>query len=306
MTRVAVVDLGSNSTRLLVADVVDDEAREVERVMTITKLGEGVDAGRLLAPEAMERVFACVEGYRSVIDSHGADRVLAYATSAVRDSENSDEFLEELERRFDLPTRLLSGEEEALLTFRGVATGRELIEPTLIVDLGGGSTEVIVGDSAGIAFHTSLDIGCVRLTERFVRDDPPGSCELESLVTYVRSLLLRAVPGEVLPVACGIGAAGTVTTLGTLHLGLPEEDPVALHGHRLPAAWIAAEASRLASTPAGTLARRRGIAPERARVIGAGAIAIAEIIGFFELDELEISETDILHGVALDIASFAI
>lgn len=302
MSRVAVIDLGSNSTRLLVADVVDGRAREVERLLTVTRLGQEVDGGRTLLPEAMERVFTCLDRYRRVIESHGAERVLAYATSAVRDAENADEFLREVETRFGFPTRLLSGEEEALLTFGGVAAGRGLPEPTVVVDLGGGSTEIVIGDDSGIVFHTSLDIGCVRLTERFVRCDPPSACELESLVLYVRSLLLSAIPIDV-PPARGIGTAGTVTTLGTLHLGLPEEDPSALHGHRLPARWIAAEAARLARTPVAELARRPGIVPERAHVIAAGAAAIVEIVGFFELDELEISETDILHGVALDLSS---
>ncbi|MFN8188517.1 MAG: Ppx/GppA phosphatase family protein [Gaiellales bacterium] len=302
MTRVAVVDLGTNSTRLLVADVIDGQAREVERLLTVTRLGQDVDAGRRLVPEAMERVFACLERYARAIERHGAERALAFATSAVRDAGNADEFLAEVETRFELPTRLLSGDEEALLTFGGVAAGRDFTEPTLVVDLGGGSTELIVGDDAGILFHRSLELGCVRLTERFVRCDPPGGCELESLVLYIRSLLLDGVPADVLP-ARGIGTAGTVTTLGTLHLGLPKEDPAALHGHRLPAAWIGAEAHRLARTPVETLARRPGIDPDRAYVIAAGATALTEIVGFFELDELEISETDILHGVALDLAS---
>ena len=305
MTRVAVVDLGTNSTRLLVADVRDGELRELGRRLTITRLGQGVDGSRQLVPEARERVFACLEGYRAEIHRHGAERVLAYATSAVRDAGNGEAFLEEVESRFGFPTRLLTGEEEAVLTFRGVATGHDLADPTVIVDLGGGSTEIVVGDRDGISFHTSLDVGCIRLTERFVRDDPPGTCELEALVLHVRSLLLHTIPAGVLP-ARGIGSAGTVTTLGALHLGLAEEDPALLHGHRLPAGWIARKAAELARTPAAELARRPGIAPERAHAIGAGAVAVAEIVGFFELDELEISEHDVMHGAALDVASVSL
>lgn len=301
MTRVAVVDLGSNSTRLLVADVADGVAHEVERRVTITKLGERVDGDRQLSPHAVERVHACLESYREVIDRHAPARALAYATSAVRDAENRADFLEGVERRFGLPARLLSGEEEALLTFRGVAAGRELCDPTVIVDLGGGSTEIVLGDAAGLAFHASLDIGCVRLAERFPRSDALGACDAEALVLHVRRLLMERIPLGSLPVK-GIGTAGTVTTLGTLHLGLAEEDPEALHGHRLPAAWIGREARRLATTPVAELRRRPGIEPGRAAVIGAGALAIAEIVGFFELGELEISETDILHGVALEAA----
>jgi exopolyphosphatase/guanosine-5'-triphosphate,3'-diphosphate pyrophosphatase len=302
VTRVAVVDLGTNSTRLLVADVEDGLAREVERRITITKLGEGVDGGRRLLPAAVERVHACLAEYRRAIDRHRPERAVAYATSAVRDAANGAEFLAGIERRFGLTTRLLDGEEEALLTFRGVASGRDLTEPTVIVDVGGGSTEIVIGNTDGVSFHTSLDVGCVRLTERFVGSDPPGSCDVESLVRHVRSLLAKALPAGDLP-ARGIGTAGTVTTLGTLHLGLPEEDPALLHGHRIPAGWIAAEATRLASTPVSELRERPGIAPERAAVIAAGALALAEIVGFFELAELEVSETDVLHGVALEAGS---
>jgi exopolyphosphatase/guanosine-5'-triphosphate,3'-diphosphate pyrophosphatase len=302
VTRVAVVDLGSNSTRLLVADVEDGALREVERRVAVTKLGERVDGERMLLPGAVDRVHACLEGYRDLIDGLAPERMLAYATSAVRDAGNRAEFLERVEQRFDLPTRLLTGEEEALLTFAGVSSGRVLDEPTVIVDLGGGSTEIVLGDDAGMTFHTSLDVGCIRLAERFAREDPLATGDVEELVLHVRRLLAERMPPGSRPLR-GIGAAGTVTTLGALHLGLAEEDPEILDGHRLPAAWIAAEARRLAETPVADLQRRPGIEPRRAAVIAAGALAVAEIVGFFELAELEISETDILHGVALETAA---
>lgn len=301
MSRVAVVDLGTNSTRLLVADVEPGGLSEVDRRITITRLGEGVDAGRALLPGAVSRVTSCLEEYRRLIDGLGAERALAYATSAVRDAVNGSDFLTGVAARFGLETRLLSGDEEALLTFRGVTLGRELDGPTLVVDLGGGSTEIVLGDAGGIHFSTSLDIGCVRLAERFASCDGPSSCEREALVLFVRSLLMERLPADPLP-GLGIGTAGTVTTLAALHLGLPEEDPEVIHGHRLPARWIAAEASRLASTPVEELRRRPGIVPERAPVVAAGALALAEIVGYFELDELEVSEWDIMHGVALEAA----
>ena len=301
MTRVAVVDLGTNSTRLLVADVEDGTLREVERRLTITRLGEGVDAGRALLPAAMARVEDCLAGYRRTIEELGAERTLAFGTSAVRDAGNGDAFLAGVESSFGLPTRLLSGEEEALLTFRGVAAERTLDGLTLVVDLGGGSTEVVLGSAEGVAFRASLDLGCVRLTERFFARDPPGACDVEALVVSVRSLL-RELPDDPLP-ARGIGVAGTVTTLATLHLGLEEEDPERVHGHLLPHAWIAVEALRLAATPVAELRRRPGIVPERAPVIAAGALALAQILDFFELKKLEVSEWDILHGAALEAAA---
>jgi exopolyphosphatase/guanosine-5'-triphosphate,3'-diphosphate pyrophosphatase len=302
VTRVAVVDLGTNSTRLLVADVVDGVPHEVERLITITKLGEGVDGGRMLVPAAIERVHDCLARYRARIDAHAPTLMLAYATSAVRDAANGEEFLGEVERLFGLPVRLLTGDEEALLTFQGVSAGRDISEPTVIVDLGGGSTEIVIGDATGLRFHESLDIGCVRLAERFAANGLDGGCDREALVLHVRRLLMERIPADD-PPSRGIGTAGTVTTLGTLHLGLAEEDPAALHGHRMPARWITEEAHRLASTPVEELRHRRGVSPERAQVIGSGALAISEIVGYFELDDLEISEADILHGVAIELAT---
>jgi exopolyphosphatase/guanosine-5'-triphosphate,3'-diphosphate pyrophosphatase len=301
VSRVAVVDLGTNSTRLLVAEIRNGSLREIDRRITITRLGEGVDADRILLPEAIERVTSCLAGYRAIVDDIGADRTLAYATSAVRDAMNGDRFLARVEGDLGFRTRLLSGDEEASLTFRGATFGRQLDGPTVVVDIGGGSTEIILGDPGGLRFSTSLDIGCVRLAERFASVDTIGACDRESLVVFVRSLLMERVPYEPLP-KLGIGTAGTVTTLATLHAGLPDEDPELLHGYRLPARWIAHEAARLAVTPVEELRERPGIAPARAPVIAAGALALAEIVGYFELAELEVSEWDILHGVALDLA----
>jgi len=302
MTRVAVVDLGTNSTRLLVAEVADGHLEEVERRLTITRLGEGVDGERSLGAAGIARVKDCLARYRRAIDELGAERLLAYATSAVRDAANGASFLGEVEAEFGLPTRLLSGEEEALLTFRGATFGRRLEGLTAVVDLGGGSTEIVLGDADGIRRSASIDVGCVRLAERFVRSDPPSGDEAESIRAHVRSFLLERFSRAELP-ASGIGAAGTVTTLATLHLGLPEEIPELVHGHRLPAAWIAEESRRLAESRVEELRERPGIVPERAGVIAAGALAVAEIVEFFQLDELEVSEWDILHGAALETAA---
>ncbi|MCC6223687.1 MAG: Ppx/GppA family phosphatase [Thermoleophilia bacterium] len=302
MTRVAVVDLGTNSTRLLVADVDGDGLEEVERRLAITRLGEGVDADRVLLPESIARVAGCLEGYRNAIDELGAERALAYATSAVRDAANGGAFLTDVGRAFGLETRLLSGDEEAALTFRGATHGRTLEGLTAVVDLGGGSTEIALGDETGIRFSTSLDVGCVRLTERFACDDPLGTCEREALVVSIRSLLLERLPADPLPLH-GIAVAGTAATLATLHLGLAEEDPALVHGHLVPTPWLFREALRLSATPADELRRRPGLLPERAPVIGAGALALAEIAGFFELPALEVSERDILHGVALELTA---
>jgi exopolyphosphatase / guanosine-5'-triphosphate,3'-diphosphate pyrophosphatase len=292
VTRVGVVDLGTNSTRLLVADVEDGAVREVERRLTITRLGEGVDERRILLPTALARVRNVLADYRHVLEASGAERTLAVATSAVRDAENGEAFLGEIEWSYGFDTRLLSGDEEARLTFRGVAGGLELVPGTLVIDVGGGSTELVLAD-----WHRSLDLGCVRLTERFLYSDPPNADELEACRTHIRALL----PDEPRP-ARAIGVAGTVTTLALLSLDLDEEDPAALHGHTISTGWIEGEAERLATLPVSHLREIRGMHPERAPVIVAGALVLAETLRHFGLAELAVSEHDLMHGAALAAA----
>jgi exopolyphosphatase/guanosine-5'-triphosphate,3'-diphosphate pyrophosphatase len=299
--RVGVVDLGSNSTRLLVADVEDGAVQEIERRLAITRLAEGVGARRKLLPTALARVRNVLVDFRRAVESLGAERTLTLGTSAVRDAENGEAFLGEIEWSFGFATRLVSGDEEALLIFRGVTAGRSLTEGALVVDVGGGSTELILGGPGGVAFHASLDLGCVRLTERFLGHDPPSRTELRACRNAVRSLLEERIPDSVRP-ARAIGVAGTVTTLATLHLGLADEDPELVHGHRLPARWIEQELARLAATTITDLRAVPGIHPDRAPVLVAGVVAVAEILAYFGLDELEVSEQDLLHGGALEAA----
>ena len=205
MTRVAAVDIGTNSTRLLVADVEDGSVRELDRRLEITRLGEGVDERRILLPQAIARVRNVLAEYRRAAEEAGAERTLAFATSAVRDAENGEAFLGEVEWSYAFKTRLLGGDEEALLTFRGVSAGRDVAPGTVVIDVGGGSTELILGGPDGVAFHTSLDLGCVRLTERFGTD-------FGAAAAHVRDVLAGSVPAEVRPRAA-IGVAGTITTI---------------------------------------------------------------------------------------------
>jgi exopolyphosphatase / guanosine-5'-triphosphate,3'-diphosphate pyrophosphatase len=301
VTRVAVVDLGTNSTRLLVADVDDGSVQEVERRLTITRLGEGVDERRRLLPTAVARVRNALVVYRRAADELGAELTLAIATSAVRDAENAEAFLGEIEWSYGFSTRLLTGEEEARTTFRGVSAGREVPDGTLVVDVGGGSTELIVGGPEGVKFQTSLELGCVRLTERFLHGDAPTKAELRSCSEHVRQALAATVSDRV-RVTSAIGVAGTVTTLGTVDLGLNEEDPVLVHGHKLSAAWIEATLTDLAATPVADMCRRPGIHPDRAPVLVAGVIVVLETLRYLRLDGLEVSEQDIMHGAALAAA----
>jgi exopolyphosphatase/guanosine-5'-triphosphate,3'-diphosphate pyrophosphatase len=299
--RVGVVDLGTNSTRLLVADVEDGSVRELDRRLVITRLGEQVDARRKLLPTALARVRNVLVDYRRAVEAHGVERTLTLATSAVRDAENGEAFLGEIEWSYGFSTRLLSGHDEALLTFRGVSAGRDVRDGTLIVDVGGGSAELILGGRDGVSFHESFDLGCVRLTERFLKSDPPTADELAACRVFVRAMLEERVPDSVHP-SGAIGVAGTVTTLATLELGLEREDPEVIHGHRLDSAWIEAELARLAASTVAELRRRPGIEPERAPVLVAGVAAVAETLAHFRLGELEVSEQDILHGGALAAA----
>jgi exopolyphosphatase/guanosine-5'-triphosphate,3'-diphosphate pyrophosphatase len=301
--RVAAVDLGTNSTRLLVADVDDGEVREVARRLSITRLGEGVEARRRLLPLPIARVRNVLTDYRREAELLGAERTLAFATSAVRDAENGEAFLGEVEWSFGFTTRLLSGSEEALLTYRGVTAGRALGAGTLVVDIGGGSTELLVGDGEGVGFHDSLDIGCVRLTERFLASDPPATSELERCAGAVRALLSERVPDDVrAAVRAGIGVAGSVTSLAALDLGLVDYDPERVHGHGLTRTAIDEQLARLAALPVAERREVPGLEPDRAPVIVAGAVILREVVGHFGLDGVEASERDILHGAALEAA----
>jgi exopolyphosphatase/guanosine-5'-triphosphate,3'-diphosphate pyrophosphatase len=296
LTRVAAIDLGTNSTRLLVADVEDGHVAEVERRLTITRLGEGVDERRRLLPLPIARVRNTLSDYRRALEELGAERVLAVGTSAIRDAENGEAFLGEIEWSYGFATRLLSGDDEALLTLRGVGAGRTLAPRTLLVDVGGGSTELLVAGTDGVASHRSLDLGCVRLTERFLHADPPANHELEACAAYVR----EGLPG--LDVSGAIGVAGTITTLAALDLGLSEYDPELVHGHRIPAAAVDEQLARLAALPLSERRRIPGLEPERAPVIVAGAVILREVLHRYGLEAVEASERDILHGAALAAA----
>jgi exopolyphosphatase/guanosine-5'-triphosphate,3'-diphosphate pyrophosphatase len=282
--RVGAVDLGTNSTRLLVADVEDGDVRELARGLRITRLGEGVDTRRKLLPVAVARVRNVLTDYRRELEVLGADRTLAVATSAVRDSDNGEAFLAEVEWSYGFSTRLLSGDEEAALTHRGVAAGRGIEPGTLIVDIGGGSTELILADR-----HTSLDVGCVRLTERFGEDaDAAGAAVAALLPDW--------------PVERAIGVAGTVTSLAALDLGLVDYDRERVHGHTLGAAAVDEQLGRLAALSLEQRRRLPGLEPDRAPVIVAGAAILREVLRGYSLDAIEASEHDLLHGVALAAA----
>jgi exopolyphosphatase/guanosine-5'-triphosphate,3'-diphosphate pyrophosphatase len=303
---VAAIDIGTNTTRLIVAKVSGSSLEELDRRTTITRLGEGVDKSGSLSEAGIERVFETLAGYREIVDELGADRALALATSAVRDASNGGDFLKDVESRFGFRVRLLSGSEEALLAFRGATIGRTLPEPVLVVDIGGGSTELIVGDANGPSFHVSLDIGAVRLTERYLHGDPPTPAELEHCATIVRELLLDRIPTGVLHAPrAAIGNAGTITTIAALDQHLPAYDRELVHGYSISRHAVREQYARLAALP---LSERRlvpALEPERAPVIVAGSIVCRELLDVFALEAIEASELDILDGAALLAAESA-
>jgi exopolyphosphatase/guanosine-5'-triphosphate,3'-diphosphate pyrophosphatase len=296
VTRVAAIDLGTNSTRLLVADVDGDLLEEVSRRLTITRLGEGVDERRRLLPVPITRVRSCLTEYRRELEALGATRTLAIATSAIRDAENGEAFLGEIEWSFGFTTRLLEGEEEAAMMLRGVSAGRGSLDGVLLLDIGGGSTELVLSENGSPPSAVSLDVGCVRVTERFLGSDPPTRPELAAAAAYVRSLLPALEPAR------AIGVAGTVTTLATLDRGDAEYDPARTHGHRLARASVERELERLAGMTLEERLAVPGIEPGRAPVIVAGIVVLREVLVAYGLDEIEVSERDILHGAALAAA----
>jgi exopolyphosphatase / guanosine-5'-triphosphate,3'-diphosphate pyrophosphatase len=289
------VDQGTNTTRLLVADVEGGSVDEVSKRVEITRLGEGVDARRRLLPLPITRVRNVLSDYRREAERLGAQRILLVATAAVRDAENGDAFLGEIEWSYGFTTRLLSGDEEGELTFRGAADGRA--GSTLVVDPGGGSTEFVVGENGRVRSRTSVDLGSTRLTERFLVSDPPTPAELEACAEHVKSEL--PVPPQV---AHALGVAGTVTTLAALDLGLEDPEGFGTHGHRLTLPAVRAQRERLASLPLAERRRLPGLHPDRAPMIVAGAIIVEQVLDRLALEALEVSERDILHGAALEAA----
>jgi exopolyphosphatase/guanosine-5'-triphosphate,3'-diphosphate pyrophosphatase len=304
---IAVVDLGTNSTRLLVAEVTDGRVKELERRSIVTRLGQGVDKSGRLADEAIERVLDALTKYRELIDRHGAGTVVALATSAVRDSENGDEFRATLRDRFGLDARTISGDEEARLTFLGATSARaDRDDPTLVIDIGGGSTELVAGrPGADPDFHVSTQAGSVRQSERHLHDDPPRPEQLEALRAEVRGIFGHSVPAQVREaVTRGIAVAGTATQLAAIDLARESAagDRESVHGHTLELDSVRAMLDRLASVPLEDRRRVPGLDPDRAPTIVAGAAILVEAMRAFGLGRVEISETDILHGAALGLS----
>lgn len=301
MTVLASIDCGTNSTRLLVSE---DGRRTIERLMVITRLGAGVDATGRLAPDAIQRTIDVLHRYREVMDHHGVERVRMTATSAARDASNRDEFFDGAERVIGVRPELLGGDEEGRLSFRGATAELDPSDgPFLVVDIGGGSTEFAVGttEPEGVI---SVDMGCVRITEKFLHGDPPSPEELSQAISVIHAYLddvTREVPAS-LDAARLVGLAGTVSTMAAVEIGLAEYDRDRIH-HFVLTRDAAEDVFRtLALEKRADRVHNPGLEEARADVIVGGAAILVTIMRHFEFAECLVSEADILDGLVMSIA----
>jgi exopolyphosphatase/guanosine-5'-triphosphate,3'-diphosphate pyrophosphatase len=305
--RLAALDIGTNSTRLLVADSDGAALATVERHMHITRLGQGVNATKRLHPDAIDRTLAVLRKYRDVMDSTGVDGVRATATSAARDAANRDELLGPAAEILGTTVELLSGGDEGRLTFLGATTGLDAPAPHLVVDIGGGSTEFIVGTGTPpggggvpeVGGVMSIDVGCVRLTEAWLHSDPPAPEELSQAISVVEAYLAdvdQDLPG-VGQAKTLIGVAGTVTTVAAVEIGLAEYDPEVLHHFRLTREAAEDVFRTLATESAAERRHNPGLEPARVDVIVGGAAVLVAVMRHWAFDEMIVSEADILDGL---------
>ncbi len=303
--RVAAIDCGTNSVRLLIAEASASGFAEVDRDLHLTRLGQGVDATGRFAPEALARTLDAVADFGRRIRAAGADRVRFVATSAARDASNRDEFFAGVRERVGVDAEIISGDEEARLSFTGALSVASEVEwPVLVMDIGGGSTELVLGrrDADGaltIVAGRSLDVGSVRLRERFLHSDPPTPDEVTAAASYIDTLIdASGVPVE--RARTWIGVGGTATALSAINLGLDTYDRTRVQGSLMSNGQVRAMAPRLLAMPVAEVLRIPTMQPGRADVICGGAL-IAARVGERCGADLRISEADILDGVVLDL-----
>ena len=297
--RVAAIDCGTNSIRLLVAEGAGDDLIEVDRRMEIVRLGEGIDITGEFAPAALERTFLACESYAERIAELGVDAIRFVATSASRDARNREDFISGVRERLGVEPEVVSGDQEARLSFTGAVRGLPGVQGrVLVVDIGGGSTEFVLG-AADVEQAVSVDIGCVRMTERHLRDDPPTAAQ-RAEVTADIDAAIDAAAGAVDLRAAGtlIGLAGSVTTVAAIALDLRAYDPRVLHGSVISAEQVHDVTERLLTMRRAERAALPVMHPGRVDVIGGGALILDRIMARTGLDSVRVSETDILDGIA--------
>lgn len=300
--RFAAIDCGTNSVRLLVAEVDDGRVRTIERGLQITRLGQGVDATGRFHPDALARTLAAFSGFAARLEALGVGPRRVVATSAARDAANSAEFFDGVLARIGAPAEVISGEEEARLSFTGAVEALAgLAQPVLVTDIGGGSTELVFGRDGVIGHATSLDIGSVRVRERFLASDPPSNAEVARAGDHIDGLL-DGSGIDFGAVAAWVGVGGTATSLAALALQLPAYDPERVHGSVVPAAGLAALTGRLLAMPVAEVLALPTMVPGRADVICAGGLICARVGARVGLP-LQVSEADILNGIIADLVS---
>jgi exopolyphosphatase/guanosine-5'-triphosphate,3'-diphosphate pyrophosphatase len=296
--RVAAIDCGTNSIRLLIADIDGATLTDVSRRMEIVRLGQGVDRTGMLDPAALERTLKMLRGYADEIESSGASLVRMVATSATRDASNRDDFVRGVRDVFGVDPEVVTGDEEAALSFAGATRELSSGAPYLVVDIGGGSTEFVLGDDSVLA-AISVDIGCVRLTERHLHDDPAldaqivaATADIDSALSTVRNVVWVDRARTL------VGLAGSVTTVAAIALELPEYDAARIHHSRLSTAQVRAVTDRLLGMSHDERAALSVMHPGRVDVIAAGALILATLMERFGFTEVVVSEHDILDGIA--------
>ena len=311
MTRVGAIDCGTNSVKLLVVDLPDPpsddprDARPAEEVLRqgwMTRLGQGVDATGEIAPEALERTLDAVREIAAIVEQHGCERLRFVATSAARDASNGDEFRQGVRDILGVEAEIVPGAEEATLSFAGAvrglaAAGVELEEPVLVVDIGGGSTELVLGRGGGVQQAVSLDVGSVRITERVLTDDPPTGSQVEEATAWLDEVIAGAAV-DVRDARTVVGVAGTVTTLAAVARRQQDYDHDALHGVRLSAPEVAETTGRLLAMPIAERKELDAMHPGRADVIAAGALVLDRVLHRAEAGEVVVSAADVIDGIA--------
>lgn len=299
--RVAAIDVGTNSTRLLVAEELADGFRALERRLTITRLGEGVNERRVLAPQALERTLRTIADYAAVCGEYEVSKLRVTGTSAVRDAHNRDDFFDGVRKLTGAEPEVLTGEAEARATFLGALSDLTRGDPVLVVDIGGGSTELVVGREEPERL-VSLDVGCVRMLEKHLESDPPAPAELEALREEVTAALDEVKVDLAVPAGARIiGVAGTVTQLAALKSGALVYDPDVTHHSVLSHGDVRRLARRLESLPYEKRKRVRGLEPGRVDVIVAGAEILLCVMEAFDAPEVLVSEKDILDGLVIQL-----
>jgi exopolyphosphatase / guanosine-5'-triphosphate,3'-diphosphate pyrophosphatase len=300
--KVAAIDIGTNTTLLLVAETDDRGVLfSIREEATITRLGQGVDVARKLAPAAIERTNACLSAYAEIVRELGAERVGVVGTSAMRDAGGGEEVRAKVRELFGVEARTISGDEEARLTFRGALSGLDVSGAVAVFDIGGGSTEIVVGEAGAPRVSHSFDVGSVRLTERHVRSDPPTRAEMDAVTRAVRDAFAtrpdlwsdaRAVKSP------PVGIAGTVTTLAAVALELETYDGARVHGHTMSTDDVRAVVERLAAAPLEERRKIRGLEPKRADVIVAGGLLVLATLEAFGASSLRVSDRGVRWGLA--------